>query len=134
MEPAASADPYALVLRWAERHGVDAARHLAEAEDLADAVAKEITPDNTVDTYAKSWRGWERFCAATGLPVTEGSRGAQVAYATWMLREGRQDGTGYAPQPPRPICPRPPSGCAACRPTSRRPFGQVTPGDAGANL
>lgn len=37
-------------------HGVDAARWLAEAEDLADAVAAEITPDNTTDTYAKSWR------------------------------------------------------------------------------
>ncbi|MFF4866797.1 integrase [Streptomyces sp. NPDC001231] len=86
-----------LIERWAARHGVDAARRLAEAEDLADAVAAEITPDNTVDTYAKSWRVWTRFCNSTGLPEREGSRGALVAFVTWMLREGRQNGTGYAP-------------------------------------
>lgn len=91
------AERLALVERWAERHGVDAARRLAEAEDLADAVAAEITPDNTLDTYAKSWRVWNRFCAATGLPEREGSRGALVAFVTWMLREGQQNGKGYAP-------------------------------------
>ncbi|EST17914.1 hypothetical protein [Streptomyces roseochromogenus] len=74
LEPAA-AERQALIERWAERHGVDAARRLAEAEDLADAVAAEITPENTVDTYAKSWRVWERFCAATELPELEGYRG-----------------------------------------------------------
>ncbi|OKJ52761.1 integrase [Streptomyces sp. CB02261] len=83
-------------MRWAERHGVDAARRLAEAEDLADAVAAEITPDNTVDTYGKSWRVWERFCAAASLPQLEGSRGALVAFVAWMLREGQQNGQGYA--------------------------------------
>ena len=87
----------ALMLRWAERHGVDTARRLEEAENLADAVAREITPENTVDTYAKSWRVWERFCSTQGFPLTEGSRGALVAFAVWMLREGRQDGVGYAP-------------------------------------
>ncbi|MEU7222270.1 hypothetical protein [Streptomyces chrestomyceticus] len=59
----AAAERQALIERWAARHGVDAARRLAEAEDLADAVAAEITPDNTVDTYDKSWRVWTRFCA-----------------------------------------------------------------------
>lgn len=93
----AATERQALIERWAERHGIDAARRLAEAEDLADAVAAEITPDNTVDTYAKSWRVWTRFCTATGLPELEGSRGALVAFVTWMLREGRQNGTGYAP-------------------------------------
>ncbi|MET7621782.1 integrase [Streptomyces sp. NPDC005408] len=87
----------ALLERWAERHGVDAARRLAEAEDLADAVAAEITPDNTLDTYAKSWRVWLRFTAATGLPEGEGSRGALIAFVSWMLREGQQNGKGYAP-------------------------------------
>ncbi|MFC9620068.1 integrase [Streptomyces sp. NPDC056930] len=96
-ESAPPVNPSGLVLRWAERHGIDTARRLAEAEDLADAVAKEITPDNTVDTYAKSWRVWERFCATQGLPLTEATRGALVAFAVWMLREGRQDGRGYAP-------------------------------------
>ncbi|MGW3745579.1 hypothetical protein ACWD62_34675 [Streptomyces sp. NPDC005146] len=86
----------ALIERWAERHGVDAAQRLAEAEDLADAVAAEITPDNTVDTYNKSWRVWERFCAATGLPVSEGGRGSLVAFVTWMPREGQHNGRGYA--------------------------------------
>lgn len=85
-----------LIERWAARHGVDAARRLAEAEDLADAVAQEITPDNTLDTYTKSWRVWTRFCAMTGLPEREGSRGALVAFVTWMVREGQQNGTGYA--------------------------------------
>lgn len=87
----------ALVVRWAERHGVDAARRLAEAEDLADVVAQEITPANTRDTYAKSWAVWQRFTTAQGLPEREGSRGALVAFVTWMLREGRADGSGYAP-------------------------------------
>ncbi|MFV8133204.1 hypothetical protein [Streptomyces syringium] len=53
--------------RWAERHGVDVARRLAAAGDLADAVAKEVTPENAADTYAKSSRVWERFCAAAEL-------------------------------------------------------------------
>jgi len=87
----------ALVIRWAERHGIDAARRLAEAEDLADAVEKEITPDNTEDTYAKSWRVWQRFTTTQGLPEREATRGALVAFVTWLLREGRSDGTGYAP-------------------------------------
>ncbi|MER6523241.1 hypothetical protein ABT246_41425 [Streptomyces sp. NPDC001553] len=43
-----------MIERWAQRHGIDATRRLAEAEDLADAVAAEITPDNSVDPYAKS--------------------------------------------------------------------------------
>ncbi|MFJ5179391.1 integrase [Streptomyces griseoviridis] len=91
------ADRLALVERWAERHGVKVALRLAEAEDLADAVAQEITPENTVDTYNKSWRVWTRFCAVTELPEREGSRGALVAFVTWMLREGQQNGKGYAP-------------------------------------
>ncbi|MGW9241301.1 integrase [[Kitasatospora] papulosa] len=93
----AAAERQALIERWAERHGVDAAARLAEAEDLADAVAKEITPDNTADTYAKSWRVWTRFCTATGLPERESSRGTLVAFVAWMLREGQQTGKGYAP-------------------------------------
>lgn len=40
---------------------------------------------------------WERFCAATSLPEREGSRGVLVAFVTWMLREGQQNGKGYAP-------------------------------------
>ncbi|MER8091374.1 integrase [Streptomyces sp. NPDC094048] len=91
------ADRLALVERWAERHGVQAALRLAEAEDLADAVAAEIIPENTADTYTKSQRVWTRFCAATGLPELEGSRGALMAFVTWMLREGQQNGKGYAP-------------------------------------
>ncbi|MGW7343043.1 integrase [Streptomyces sp. NPDC054854] len=96
LDPAA-AERQALIERWAQRHGVDAARRLAEAEDLADAVAAAITPENTTDTYAKSWSVWKRFCAGTGLPEAEGSRGALVAFVAWMLREGRQNGKGYAP-------------------------------------
>ncbi|MDK9496153.1 integrase [Streptomyces katrae] len=91
------AERQALIRQWAQRHGVDTARRLAEAEDLADAVAAEITPDNTFDTYAKSWRVWTRFCAAAGLPEREGGRGALVAFVAWMLREGQRNGTGYAP-------------------------------------
>ncbi|MET8276257.1 site-specific integrase [Streptomyces sp. NPDC005096] len=40
---------------------------------------------------------WERFCAATGLPASEGSRSSLVAFVTWMLREGQHNGRGYAP-------------------------------------
>ncbi|WP_226653006.1 hypothetical protein [Streptomyces hydrogenans] len=93
----AAAERQVLIERWAERHGVDAARRLAEAEDLADAVAAEITPDNTTDTYDKSWRVWQRFCTVERLPELEGSRGSLVAFVAWMLREGQQNGKGYAP-------------------------------------
>ncbi|MFE9491419.1 tyrosine-type recombinase/integrase [Streptomyces sp. NPDC006641] len=92
----------ALVERWAARHGVETAARLAQAEDFADAVSAEIRPENTEDTYTKSWRVWERFCAAQGFPTTEGSRGTLVAYVAWLLREGRQRPgpggvLGYAP-------------------------------------
>ncbi|MFF1779872.1 hypothetical protein [Streptomyces virginiae] len=40
---------------------------------------------------------WTRFCVAAGLPELEGSRGALVAFVAWMLREGQQNRTGYAP-------------------------------------
>ncbi|MFI1585550.1 integrase [Embleya sp. NPDC020630] len=86
-----------LVTRWAERHGVDVAHRLAQAEDLADAVAEAIVPKNTTDTYDKAWRTWERFTTAQGLPVDEGGRGSLVAFVAWMLRQGRTNGTGYAP-------------------------------------
>ncbi|MFK0239106.1 hypothetical protein [Streptomyces vinaceus] len=36
--------------RRPQRHGIDTTRRLAEAEDLADTVATEITPANTVNT------------------------------------------------------------------------------------
>jgi integrase len=92
-----AADPRAVLLeRWAQRHGVDTAQRLAEAEDLADAVAREITPANTRDTYAKSWRVWERFTTKQRLPIDEGTRGSLVAFVTWMLREGQASGKGYA--------------------------------------
>ncbi|MGW2989337.1 integrase [Streptomyces goshikiensis] len=97
VRPLDPAERRMLIQQWAERHGVDTARRLAEAEDLADAVAAEITPGNTLDTYAKSWRVWGRFCSAAGLPELEGSCGALVAFVAWMLREGQQNGMGYAP-------------------------------------
>ncbi|MFF8910538.1 site-specific integrase [Streptomyces olivaceoviridis] len=95
--PAVRPERAALIQKWAERHGIDAAQRLAQAEHLADAVAEAITPANTTDTYAKSWRVWERFCETQEFPLLEASRGALVTYAAWMLREGQQDGTGYAP-------------------------------------
>jgi len=87
----------ALIQKWAARHGIDTAHRLAQAEDLADAVAKAITPDNTVDTYTKAWKVWERFTTTQRLPLLEGTRGALVTYVAWLLREGRTNGTGYAP-------------------------------------
>ncbi|WP_174861491.1 hypothetical protein [Embleya hyalina] len=78
-----SADPRdELVTRWVERHGVDVAHRLAQAEDLADAVAEAIVPKNTTDTYDKAWRTWERFTSAQGLPVDEGGRGSLIAFVT----------------------------------------------------
>ena len=94
---AESPERAALVQRWAERHGIDTAHRLAQAEDLADAVAREITPANTTDTYIKAWRVWERFTTTQQFPLLEGTRGALVAYVAWMLRQGRTDGSGYAP-------------------------------------
>ncbi|MEZ7005647.1 tyrosine-type recombinase/integrase [Streptomyces sp. AD55] len=95
--PAAQPERAALIQKWADRHGIDAAHRLAQAEDLADAVAKAITPANTEDTYAKNWRVWERFTTTQGLPLLEGSRGALVTYVAWLLREGQTNGSGYAP-------------------------------------
>ena len=40
---------------------------------------------------------WERFTKTQKFPLLEGSRGALVAYVTWMLRQGQTNGTGYAP-------------------------------------
>lgn len=82
---------------WAARHGEEAAERLAAAEDFADAMKAASVPTNTVDTYGKGWKVWERFCAQQGFPVTEGSRGALVAFVAWLLRSGKHDGTGYAP-------------------------------------
>lgn len=92
----------ALTRQWAERHGVEVADRLAAAENLADAVKQAIIPPNTVDTYRKGWQVWQRFCAAQGIPETEGTRGALVAFVAWMLREGRKTPgpggvLGYAP-------------------------------------
>jgi integrase len=95
--PTVQPERAALIQKWAERHGIDTAHRLAQAEDLADAVAREITPANTTDTYTKAWRVWERFTTSQRLPLLEGSRGTLVTYVAWMLREGRTDGSGYAP-------------------------------------
>ncbi|EDY43212.2 integrase [Streptomyces sp. SPB074] len=97
LAPPAASEHAALLELWAQRHGVEAARRLEEAEDLADAVARAITPANTLDTYAKAWRVWARFCAVSGLPETGATRGSLVAFVAWMLREGQHTGMGYAP-------------------------------------
>lgn len=95
--PADQPERAALIQKWAERHGIDTAHRLAQAEDLADAVRREITAENTTDTYTKAWRVWERFAKSQKFPLLEGSRGALVAYVAWMLRQGQTNGTGYAP-------------------------------------
>lgn len=95
--PAVQSERTALIQKWAERHGIDTAHRLAQTEDLADHVAREITPANTEDTYTKSWHVWERFTTTQGLPLLEGSRGPLVAYVAWMLRQGQANGSGYAP-------------------------------------
>lgn len=97
----ATADRTELEQQWADRHGDEAAARLAAAENFADAVKAETTPPNTTRTHDTGWRVWQRFCLTQGFPLTEGSRGALVAYVAWLLREGRQkpapDGTlGYA--------------------------------------
>lgn len=97
LAPTGRPDDTDLIQKWADRHGIDTANRLAQAESLADAVAREITPDNTTDTYAKAWRVWERFTTSQCLPQLEGSRGALVTYVTWMLRQGQTNGSGYAP-------------------------------------
>jgi len=97
LQAAAQPERAALIQKWAERHGIDTAQRLAQAEDLADAVAREITPENTTDTYTKAWRVWERFTTSQRLPQLECSRGALVAYVAWMLRQGQTNGSGYAP-------------------------------------
>lgn len=97
LDTTANPERAALIQKWAARHGIDTAHRLAQAEDLADAVAREITAENTTDTYTKAWRVWERFTTTQDLPLLEGSRGALVSYVAWMLRQGQTNGTGYAP-------------------------------------
>nr|WP_107908884.1 tyrosine-type recombinase/integrase [Streptomyces chartreusis] len=97
LEPAEDDNPRAaLIARWAERHGVDVAERLADAEEFADAVQRHLTPKNTTDTYAKAWAVWVRFCTARSYPQLEATRGTLVAFVMWMLREGRVNGQGYA--------------------------------------
>ncbi|MGA5606171.1 hypothetical protein ACPCUF_35035, partial [Streptomyces griseoincarnatus] len=86
-----------LVVQWAQRHGVEVAQRLADAEDFADEVQRRLTPANTMDTYAKAWRVWTRFCADQEFPELEATRGALVAFVVWLLDRGRTDGKGYAP-------------------------------------
>lgn len=104
VERAGQADRVPAEIRnaWAVRHGEAAAERLASAEDFADAVRDASIPENTTDTYTKGWEVWRRFCVEQGLPETEGSRGALVAYVAWMLDRGRatpgRGGVlGYAP-------------------------------------
>lgn len=44
----------------------------------------------------KAWWAGKRFTTAQGLPLTEGTRGSLVAFVSWMLREGQQNGKGLA--------------------------------------
>lgn len=87
---------------WVARYGEEGAQRLVAAEHLADAAKAASVPPNTTFTYDKGWKVWERFCAEQGMPETEGSRGALVAFVLWMLNRGRKTpgpgGTlGYAP-------------------------------------
>lgn len=98
--PAGGRVPAEIRAAWAARHGEEAAERLAAAEDFADAIKEATVPPNTTETYTKGWKVWQRFCAEQGLPETEGSRGALVAFVAWMLREGRTTSggsRGYAP-------------------------------------
>lgn len=87
---------FAQFAQWAERHGVEVAQRLADAEEFADEVQRRLIPANTTDTYAKAWKVWTRFCADQEFPETEATRGALVAFVLWMLDRGRADGKGYA--------------------------------------
>ncbi|CAL9630179.1 hypothetical protein SUDANB70_06084 (plasmid) [Streptomyces sp. enrichment culture] len=87
----------ALVVQWAQRHGVEVTQRLADAEDFADEVQRRLTPANPTDTYAKAWRVWTRFCADQEFPELEATRCALVAFVVWLLDQGRADGNGYAP-------------------------------------
>jgi integrase len=84
----------ALVVQWAQRHGVEVAQRLADAEDFADAVQRCLTPANTTDTYAKAWRVWTRFCTDQDFPELAPTRGSLVV---WLLDRGQVNGKGYAP-------------------------------------
>lgn len=95
--PAVPDERAARLARWAERHGVETARRLSDAEEFADEVQRRLRPANTADTYAKAWRVWQRFCAAQGFPEREATRGTLVAFVLWLLDRGRTDGKGYAP-------------------------------------
>ncbi|MGC9441954.1 integrase [Streptomyces sp. WG5] len=85
-----------LVAQWAQRHGVEVAQRLANAEDFADEVRRRLRPANTTDTYAKAWKVWTRFCGAQEFPELEATRGALVAFVVWLLDRGQVNGKGYA--------------------------------------
>ncbi|MGZ3113516.1 sigma factor-like helix-turn-helix DNA-binding protein [Streptomyces sp. H62] len=85
-----------IVVQWAQRHGVEVAQRLADAEDFADEVRRRLRPANTTDTYAKAWRVWTRFCATQGFPELEPTRGVLTAFVVWLLDRGQVNGNGYA--------------------------------------
>ncbi|MFD0107629.1 hypothetical protein [Streptomyces sp. NPDC127164] len=85
-----------LVVQWAQRHGVEVARRLADAQDFADQVQRRLRPANTTDTYAKAWKVWTRFCGTQGFPELECTRGALRAFVVWLLDRGRVGSTGRA--------------------------------------
>ena len=106
IQPAPQYGPSPLMQRWAERHGLDAAERLAQAEQLADAVSAAITPENTTDTYTKSWRVWERFCTSKDQPTCADCPLAQVCPVSSLvapLRNEPQRGRDW----PRPFAIRP---------------------------
>jgi integrase len=93
---AVSEERPALVAQWAQRHGVEVAQRLADAEDFADEVQRRLRPANTTDSYMKAWRVWERFCTDQEFPDLEATRGALVAFVVWLLDRGQVNGKGYA--------------------------------------
>jgi hypothetical protein len=88
---AAAAERQTPIERWAERHGVDAPRRLAEGGPGRRGRRRDHLGQHRRH-LRQSWRVWCRFCAATGLPEFEGSRVPLVTFVVWMLLEGERCG------------------------------------------
>ncbi|WP_381789556.1 hypothetical protein [Streptomyces niveus] len=91
-----AAERQSLIERWAEPHGVDAARRLAEAKDLADAVAKEVTP-TTLSTCDGT--GSQGFCTKiTFMPGFKKSdqvpEGCDAPWCKWVATKKVAPGIG----------------------------------------
>jgi len=90
--PAAIANTATLVPSSAEGIGLPPGLTDADAARITAAIAAARS-ETTRTVYAQSWRQWERWCAARGIPALPGDPLALCAYLTERAEGGKATGT-----------------------------------------